>query len=176
MCIVVDMPVNLDSAAVTAELLGLIRAGVDAAATPWDAVEVTMRLLDEARPSWGWVGVYLLDGDELVLSPYVGPATEHTVIPVGQGVCGTAVAEDRNQRVDDVRDRDNYLACSTGTRSELVVLIRHGGRVVGQIDVDSDEVAAFGPGDEDLLAGVAAIIAEPAARLALSAPDLRSRW
>jgi L-methionine (R)-S-oxide reductase len=112
------------------------------------------------------VGVYLLVGDRLVLGPFVGPTTEHTRIPVGRGVCGTAVAEDRNIVVDDVRDLDNYLACSVGTRSEIVVLIRHGDEVVGQFDVDSDNVGAFGPADEALLEHLAALAALRCRRLA----------
>lgn len=102
-----------------------------------------------------WVGVYWLDGDALVLGPYLGAPTEHTRIPVGAGVCGTAVAEDRDQVVDDVRKRPNYLACSLETRSEIVVLIRSGGRVVGQLDLDSDRVAAFGPDDHAFLTAIA---------------------
>jgi L-methionine (R)-S-oxide reductase len=155
---------------VSAELIQLVRAGVDAADGPRAAVEITMQLLAETFPRWGWVGVYLLAGDRLHLGPYVGPETEHTVIPVGQGVCGTAVAEDRNQLVADVRELDNYLACSVGTRSELVVLIRHEGRVVGQIDVDSDDVGAFGSDDEAVLSAVAEVIAAPAAALARPNP------
>ena len=61
-----------------------------------DALRSVVDGLSAARPRWGWVGIYLLVGDTLVLGPFVGPPTEHTRIPVGRGVCGTAVAEDRN--------------------------------------------------------------------------------
>jgi GAF domain-containing protein len=115
------------------------------------ALRRVVEILAAAHPAWGWVGIYLLAGDRLVLGPFVGPPTGHTLIPVGTGVCGTAVAEDRNVVVDDVRQLDNYLACSARTRSEIVVLIRDGGEVVGQFDVDSDAPAAFGPTDEALL-------------------------
>ena len=130
------------------------------------ALRGVVEVLAAAHPSWGWVGVYLLAGDTLVLGPFVGPPTEHTRIPVGVGVCGTAVAEGRNVVVDDVRDLDNYLACSVGTRSEIVVLIRDGGDVVGQFDVDSDDVAAFGPADEELLERLAALAGPRCRRLA----------
>lgn len=130
------------------------------------AIAHAVRTLAAARPRWGWVGVYLVHGDELRLGPFAGPPTEHTRIPVGVGVCGTAVAQDRNVVVDDVTELDNYLACSVGTRSEIVVLIRHEGMVVGQIDVDSDDVGAFGPDDERLLEQVATRIAPAAAALA----------
>jgi len=92
-----------------------------------------------------------------VLGPYVGAATDHVRIPVGRGVCGTAVAEDRDINVPDVREIENYIACSVGTRSELVVLIRapESGRVLGQLDLDSDRVAAFTDADERELRVVA---------------------
>src|SRR4051794_21272814 len=93
------------------------------------------------RPTWHWVGVYVLVGETLRLGPYIGAPTEHVAIPVGVGVCGTAVARDTNIVVDDVRAQDNYLACSLETRSELVVLIRDRGELIGQFDIDSDNVA-----------------------------------
>src|SRR5262249_21238490 len=88
---------------------------------------IAMRLLAESLPHYRWVGVYWLDGDSLILGPYVGAPTEHSRIPVGRGVCGTAVAEGKNQIVADVRVLSNYLACSLETRSEIVVLIRKAG-------------------------------------------------
>ena len=91
-----------------------------------------MELLGQ-EPGYDWVGVYALHGNELLLDEYVGEATEHTHIPVGKGVCGTAVAENRNMVVEDVRDLENYLACSIETRSEIVVLIRNqDGKVLGK--------------------------------------------
>lgn len=89
------------------------------------------------------VYMYMLHGGELVLEAYAGRETEHTRIAVGQGVCGTAVATGEDQNVPDVRAISNYIACNTWTRSELVVLIRRGGVILGQIDVDSDEPDPF---------------------------------
>ena len=68
----------------------------------------------------------MLHGEELVLEAFAGRETDHTRIPVGQGVCGTAVATGEDQNVPDVRAVANYIACNTWTRSELVVLIRRG--------------------------------------------------
>lgn len=101
---------------------------------------------------FAWVGVYMLDEgkNELWLHNYVGSPTEHARIPVGEGVCGTAVAEKANQNVADVTEVENYLACSPDVQSELVVLIRAGDEIFGQIDIDSDEKGAFT--DEDLSA------------------------
>lgn len=82
--------------------------------------------------------LYMLHGNTLVLEAHAGRETEHTRIAVGQGVCGTAVATGQDQNVGDVRAVDNYLACNLWTRSELVVLIRRGDTILGQIDIDSD--------------------------------------
>lgn len=89
------------------------------------------------------VYMYMLHGGDLVLEAHAGRETEHTRIAVGQGVCGTAVATGEDQNVPDVRAISNYIACNTWTRSELVVLIRRGGMILGQIDVDSDEPDPF---------------------------------
>ena len=107
----------------------------------------------------------MLRGDALELGPYVGAPTEHTRIPVGRGVCGTAVASRGNQVIEDVLEIDNYLACSRTVRSEIVVLIWDGDEVLGQIDADCDEVGAFGPEDEAFLIRVAAAIAPAVAEI-----------
>jgi GAF domain-containing protein len=89
------------------------------------------------------VYLYMLHGDELVLEAYAGRDTEHTRIRVGHGVCGTAVATGADQNVPDVGARENYIACNLFTKSELVVLIRRGDEILGQIDVDSDVLDPF---------------------------------
>jgi GAF domain-containing protein len=90
----------------------------------------------------------------------VGSPTEHAKIPVGTGVCGMAVAEKSNLNVPDVSEVENYLACDPDTRSELVVLIRAGDEIYGQIDIDSSEEAAFTDDDITALQGVADKLAE----------------
>ena len=127
-----------------------------------------VRLVHDAHPLWEWSGIYLLVDETLVVGPFAGSdePPEHSRIEVGDGVCGTAVAEDKNQLVEDVRELDNYLACSPSTRSELVVLIREGGRIVGQFDIDSDERGAFTEEDEVLLEEIAALISPRVASLA----------
>lgn len=113
----------------------------------------------DALPGYDWSGVYRLEGDTLVLDAYVGAPTNHTTIPVGRGVCGTAVAEDRNQVVSDVRELDNYLSCSAFTRSEIVVLIRDENEILGQIDIDGHTVGQFDETDEAMLERLAALLA-----------------
>ena len=102
---------------------------------------------------------YMLHGEELVLEAYSGRTTEHTRIPVGVGVCGTAVASGQDQNVPDVRAVENYLACNVWTRSELVVLIRRGSLILGQIDIDSDVPAPFTPEEEAAVKKVADALA-----------------
>ena len=112
--------------------------------------------LAERVEHYSWVGLYLVDGDDLVLGPWRGPqATEHVRIPVGQGVCGAAAASGATEVVDDVNADPRYLACFPSTRSEIVVPIFHAGRVVGEIDIDSDRPAAFGEGDREALERIA---------------------
>ncbi|MDQ3792737.1 MAG: GAF domain-containing protein [Actinomycetota bacterium] len=131
-------------------------------------LEEIVRLVHEEHPLWDWSGIYLLVNGTLVVGPFAGSdePPDHSRIEVGDGVCGTAVAEDRNQLVEDVRELDNYLACSLSTRSELVVLIRHGGQIVGQFDIDSDERGAFAEEDEALLDELAKVVAPRVASLA----------
>lgn len=103
-----------------------------------------VELLHDSNPRFHWTGVYELHPDlTLRLGPFVGAPTEHVAISVGQGVCGTAVARRCNLNIPDVSKATNYLACSTETRSELVVLIRRGERIFAQIDIDSHELDAF---------------------------------
>lgn len=95
-------------------------------------------------PPYTSVYAYMLHGDELQLEAHAGRDTDHTRIPVGKGVCGTAVATKQDQNVPDVNGIGNYLACNTFTKSELVVLIRRGDHILGQLDIDSDVPDGFG--------------------------------
>lgn len=101
------------------------------------------------------VYLYMLHGDMLALEAWSGRETEHTRIAVGHGVCGTAVATGRDQNVGDVRAVANYIACNTFTRSELVVLVRRGSVILGQIDVDSDVPDPFSTEEEAAVRQVA---------------------
>jgi L-methionine (R)-S-oxide reductase len=112
-----------------------------------------------AGPPYTSVYLYMLHGGELVLEAFAGRETDHVRIPVGKGVCGTAVAEAEDQVVGDVRSIGNYLACNLDTRSELVVLIRRGPLILGQIDVDSDELDPFTPEEHAAVRQVADALA-----------------
>ena len=110
-------------------------------------------------PRYDWVGIYLVQGKELVLGPWRGAeATEHVRIPIGQGICGAAAATGRTEVVADVTSDPRYLACFPSTRSEIVVPIVDGDEVLGEIDIDSNTPAAFGDEDRRFLEEVARLL------------------
>jgi L-methionine (R)-S-oxide reductase len=131
---------------------------IEAIATAPDtdaAMTAAVGILAREVPTYNWVGIYLLVGNELVLGPFVGAPSPHTRIPLGRGICGAAATQATTIIVDDVNSDSRYLECSLETQSEIVVPIIHGGVVLGEIDIDSHERAAFGPTDRDLLEQVA---------------------
>ncbi len=101
-----------------------------------------------------------MEGDELVLGPYVGKPSPHTRIPLDRGICGAAASQKATIVVDDVTSDPRYLACSLETKSEIVVPIMRGNVVLGEIDIDSDRSAAFNNDDRALLERVAAALAD----------------
>jgi GAF domain-containing protein len=137
-----------------------ISSAIAAAPNAGSAMRQAVELLKDGVPDYTWVGIYLLDGNELVLGPYVGKPSPHTRIPLGRGICGAAAAEKATIVVDDVNADSRYLACSIETKSEIVVPIMRGADVLGEIDIDSDKPAAFGSRDRDLLEPIAALLAE----------------
>jgi len=125
-----------------------------------EIVRQTVDILHDRVAHYSWVGIYFVEEGDLVLGPWRGPeATEHVRIPVGQGVCGAAAASGETEIVDDVNADPRYLACSIETRSEIVVPIMAGAEVLGEIDIDSDHLAAFTAEDQTLLEAVAAQLA-----------------
>jgi GAF domain-containing protein len=122
--------------------------------------ELAVTQIHESNDRFHWTGIYELFPDNtLRLGPFIGAPTDHVFIGVGQGVCGAAVAERRNMNIPDVNMISNYLACSAETSSELVVLIRSGEKIHGQIDIDSHEIAAFDDPIEAEVQKVADILA-----------------
>ncbi len=112
-------------------------------------------LLQRQRPHYNWVGFYFVEGDELVLGPFVGAPSPHVRIPIGKGICGAAVAERQTVVVPDVNADPRYLACSIQTKSEIVVPIESDGRILGEIDIDSHTLRAFTIDDRSLLEEIA---------------------
>jgi len=141
------------------QLVGSIQGLAAGARNARELLAETVALLQRARPHYNWVGVYLLEGNELVLGPFVGKPTPHTRIPLNKGICGAAASSGKTLIVDDVQADPRYLACSLETRSEIVVPLVRAGRVLGEIDIDSDAPAAFTEEDRRLLEAVAEILA-----------------
>ena len=143
-----------------AEALGQVTRIVDQGGDADDVLRKVVGALHDRLEHYSWVGLYLVEGEDLVLGPWEGPeATEHVRISIGSGICGAAAASGVTEVVDDVGADPRYLACFPSTRSEIVVPVAYEGSVVGEIDVDSDRPAAFGADDRALLERVATLIA-----------------
>jgi L-methionine (R)-S-oxide reductase len=126
-----------------------------------DLQERIVEMAAQHFPHYNWTGFYMLDSsdpDILVLGPFVGAATPHVRIPVTQGICGAAVASGETVIVDDVNADPRYLSCSIETKSEIVVPIYAGSKVVGEIDIDSHDPAAFTDADRVFLEEAALIV------------------
>lgn len=110
-------------------------------------------LLDQEIPYFNWTGFYFKNGDkeELILGPYVGAPTDHTIIPYGKGICGQVAVSNETFVVPDVHEQDNYLSCSIDTKAEIVVPIMKDGQNLGQIDIDSHKVDPFTDEDREML-------------------------
>ncbi len=120
-----------------------------------------VEIIPQHLPHYNWTGFYMLDPDDsetLVLGSFRGAPTEHVRIPISEGICGAAVAQNDTVIVDDVHSDPRYLACSLETRSEIVVPIRANDAVVGEIDIDSHDLAAFSGKDREFLEECAAIV------------------
>ena len=142
------------------DALNLIRAAVAEAPGPQAAAQRAVELLRDRFEQYDWIGIYWVEGSDLVLGPWIGPqATEHTRIPIGTGICGAAAASGQTEIVADVDADPRYLACFTSTRSEIVVPIFAEGEVIGEIDIDGEEADAFGEQDARFLEEVAALLA-----------------
>jgi GAF domain-containing protein len=132
-------------------------AGVRSALTT--GIQGALEALRAQEPRFTSVYLYELRGETLVLTAWAGQPTEHTHIPVDQGICGAAVRERRTLNVSDVRADPRYIACSLQTRSELVAPIWRGDRIIGEIDVDSDQAGSFAPAQVALAEQVAQLLA-----------------
>jgi len=118
-----------------------------------EKLEKVCHLLDQEISYFNWTGFYFKNGDkdELILGPYVGAPTDHTIIPYGEGICGQVAVSNETFVVPDVNQESNYLSCSIDTKAEIVVPIFKDGKNVGQIDIDSHKVDPFTDEDRELL-------------------------
>ncbi len=153
-------PVAEERLAVHGDALNLVRLAIAEGPDRETSAQRVIDLLHDRFPSYDWVGLYWVDGTDLVLGPWTGPeATEHTRIPIGTGVCGAAASSGTTEIVPDVNADPRYLSCFASTRSEIVVPIFDAERVVGEIDVDGSDLDAFNATDARFLEEVAALLA-----------------
>jgi len=124
-----------------------------------ELLEFVATKIRAAGSPYSGVYMYMLHGDELVLEAFDGRPTDHTRIPVGEGMCGRAVAERRDLNIPDVTQAEGYLSCSVETKSELVVLVRRHDEILGQIDIDSDVPNGFDEAEEQAVREVADALA-----------------
>ena len=148
----------------TPEMISIL-SGMRQSATSASSLESLQQRMVETiaqrLPHYNWTGFYMLDPSDpkmLVLGPFVGAPTPHVRIPVDQGICGAAVASGETVIVEDVNADPRYLSCSIETKSEIVVPIYARGKVIGEIDTDSHDPAAFSETDRVFLEAVAAVV------------------
>jgi GAF domain-containing protein len=110
---------------------------------------------------YSWIGVYIVKGNELILGPWKGEqATEHKKIPIGKGICGSAAESGKTEIISDVNSDKRYLSCFVTTKSEIVVPIKRDGKILGEIDIDSDFKDAFTKKDKDFLEEIADMLSK----------------
>jgi L-methionine (R)-S-oxide reductase len=145
-----------------AELTGQLDALVASATSAQQLMEGITKLLHQKMLRYNWVGFYMLEKegqqDMLVLGPFRGTMTPHTRIPLNQGICGAAASTGKTIVIDDVSADSRYLACSLETKSEIVVPVFVGKKVVGELDIDSHFLAAFSQEDRALCEHAAALL------------------
>src|SRR6478752_4574241 len=152
----------------TADKLQQARADIDQAAANAGSADELMKSIVERLHArmlkYNWVGFYMIERgyegleDMLVLGHFVGAMTPHTRIKLHQGICGAAASSGKTVVVDDVNSDPRYLACSTETKSEIVVPVFVNGKVVGELDIDSHFPAAFSAEDRQLAEHCAALV------------------
>ena len=117
--------------------------------------------LYEEFEKYSWIGIYLVKDNDLILGPWRGKqATEHIKIPIGKGICGSAAETGTTEIIADVSKDDRYLSCFISTRSEIVVPIKSNGKIIGEIDIDSEQPDAFNNNDAVFLEKIANLFSE----------------
>jgi L-methionine (R)-S-oxide reductase len=124
--------------------------------------------IKSANSRYEWVGIYLLKGDTLVLETYLGKPTEHSKIPLDKGICGDAATEKKTIIVEDVSRERRYIACDLAVKSEIVVPIMNKDKIIGVIDIDSNQRNPWKEQDVEFLELVAALLANTCPKVKLT--------
>ena len=126
-----------------------------------DKLQKIVDFLYNSFDHYSWIGIYIVQGDHLVLGPWKGEqATVHTKIPIGKGICGSAAASGKTEIIPDVNDDTRYLSCFLSTKSEIVIPIKKDHRIIAEIDIDSDKKNAFKEEDKLFLEKIADMLKE----------------
>ena len=133
------------------EINNRIAAMVKEAGNFHEACIAVIDYLHETFDTYDWTGIYMVEGEHLIATYYKGAPTPHDKIKIGEGVCSMAVERNATVIVPDIKAEPRYLACSGTTKSEIVVPIIKSGTTVGEIDIDSHQLDAFGQDDQDIL-------------------------
>ena len=150
-------PNNIQKKQLYAELIPQVKSLIDGVDNTVGALANVAALLHDTLPYFFWVGFYIVRNDQLVLGPFQGPVACYT-ISKGKGVCGTAWDKAETIVVPDVEQFPGHIACSSKSRSEIVVPIKKDGEVVAVLDVDSTGLNTFSEEDKDGLENVAEIV------------------
>jgi len=140
------------------QLIDNIRIAIADKKNENDVLRSAVELIDSFSEDFSWTGIYMLRNGSLEVGPYIGPPTPHTKIELSDGICGAAARSKASVIVDDVQSDERFLACSLSTRSEIVVPLMDGEKVLGEIDIDSNQPANFNQQDKQMLESVAELI------------------
>ena len=142
------------------QLVDNIRIAIAHQAAETEILQAAIELLDGFSENYHWTGIYMLRDNILEVGPYIGPKTEHVKIDLNSGICGAAASRKETVIVDDVTSDERFLACSTTTRSEIVVPLMDGSECLGEIDIDSDRSHNFTGDDRKMLEATAEVIVQ----------------
>ncbi len=140
------------------QLVDNIRIAISEKNSEHDVLNEAVELIDQFSDDFDWTGFYLMRDKILEVGPYVGPETPHTRIELDKGICGAAASLKKAIIVDNVQADSRFLACSLTTKSEIVVPLMDGERVIGEIDIDSNQPSFFKEVDRKMLEAIADII------------------
>ncbi len=115
--------------------------------------------IKQAFPRYSWVGIYLIDGSQLVLETFLGKPTAHNRIDLDKGICGASATQKQTLLIKDVRKDDRYISCDIAVKSEIVVPLLKNGEVLGVLDIDSNFRDAFSDEERRILEQIASMIA-----------------